>query len=211
MKTKLIFLLSILLSCLACNSVSKKAVHEKKTTNSDFIFATWDNGGRQFDSAVWQDKFNLYHELGISEALVGGSYEMLKELLPYANKNNIKIHAWIWTLNRPNDTIANKHPEWYAVNRKGDNSLEYRAYVDYYQWLSPFHPEARQHIKDSLKSTLRLKVWHLFIWIMCAMWMLFGSNLQKNTVWFRIMKCLNMIMGIIHCQIKYKSLLELTL
>ncbi|MBT8195265.1 MAG: family 10 glycosylhydrolase, partial [Bacteroidia bacterium] len=55
-------------------------------------------------------------------------------------------------LNRPNDTIANKHPEWYAVNRAGKNSLEYRAYVDYYQWLSPFHPEAREYIKNNIKK-----------------------------------------------------------
>ena len=39
----------------------------------------------------------------------------------------------MWTVNRPGDTIANKNPDWYSVNKNGDNSLDYRAYVNYYQ------------------------------------------------------------------------------
>ena len=62
----------------------------------------------------------------------------------------------MWTVNRPGDTIANKNPEWYSVNRKGDNSLDYRAYVNYYQWLSPFHPEARKHIINNAKKLMEV-------------------------------------------------------
>ena len=57
---------------------------------------------------------------------------------------------WVWTLNRPGDSIARQHPEWYAVNRKGQNSLEYNAYVGYYQWLSPFSEGARNHIRENI-------------------------------------------------------------
>ncbi len=117
-----------------------------------FVFATWAHGSNVLDVAVWKEKLTEYERLGISEVLVGGSPKFLADLVPLAQNYNIKIHAWIWTLNRPNDTIANKHPEWYAVNRAGKNSLEYRAYVDYYQWLSPFHPEAREHIKDNVRK-----------------------------------------------------------
>jgi uncharacterized lipoprotein YddW (UPF0748 family) len=63
----------------------------------------------------------------------------------------------MWTVNRPGDTIANKNPEWYAVNRNGQNSLEYRAYVNYYQWLSPFHPEARNHIINNAKKLMEVE------------------------------------------------------
>jgi uncharacterized lipoprotein YddW (UPF0748 family) len=62
----------------------------------------------------------------------------------------------MWTLNRPGDTIANKNPDWYAVNRNGQNSLDYRAYVDYYQWLSPFHPDARNHIINNAKRLMQV-------------------------------------------------------
>ncbi|NOQ75545.1 MAG: family 10 glycosylhydrolase [Crocinitomix sp.] len=117
-----------------------------------FVFATWAHGSNELDVAEWNEKLAEYQRLGISEVLVGGSPEFLTELVPLANNYAIKIHAWMWTLNRPNDTTANQHPEWYAVNRAGKNSLEYRAYVDYYQWLSPFHPEAREYIKDNVRK-----------------------------------------------------------
>ena len=41
-----------------------------------------------------------------------------KALIEIAKEKNIKVHGWMWTLNRPGDTIANKHPEWYAVNNR---------------------------------------------------------------------------------------------
>ncbi|MBT3208036.1 MAG: family 10 glycosylhydrolase [Bacteroidetes bacterium] len=128
-----------------------------KETSEKFIFAAWAHGGKTFEKEIWIDKLNYYRELGISEILLSGSPEFFNKLLPYANEKNIKIHAWMWTLNRPNDSIAKKHPEWYAVNRLGQNSLEYRAYVDYYQWLSPFHPDACNHIKNIVRKLTKVK------------------------------------------------------
>ena len=44
----------------------------------------------------------------------------------------------VWTFNRPYDENSSKNLDWYSVNKNGQNSYEYRPYVDYYQWLSPF-------------------------------------------------------------------------
>ena len=153
---KQLLLIVIVFTCFAC----KKPVTEQKDTSEltqKFIFATWANGGNNFDKDLWKVKLDQYKELGISEVLVGGSPEFLNQLVSLAKENEIKIHAWMWTLNRPNDTIANKHPEWYAVNRQGKNSLEYRAYVDYYQWLSPFHPEVREYIKSNVRKLTKIE------------------------------------------------------
>ena len=125
---------------------------KSESIEKPFVFATWAHGSEIFNDSIWTSKLTEYRRLGISEVLVGGSPAFLNELVPMAKDYDIKIHAWMWTLNRPNDTIANKHPEWYAVNRAGKNSLEYRAYVDYYQWLSPFHPEAREYIKNNVRK-----------------------------------------------------------
>lgn len=135
---------------LGCQESTNTAQSGKTETSEAFIFASWAHGGKIFSEEVWKEKLTLYKDLGISEILVGGNPEVIRQIVPFAKKYDIKIHAWMWTLNRPNDTIANKHPEWYAVNRLGKNSLEYRAYVDYYQWLSPFHPEAREYIKSNV-------------------------------------------------------------
>ncbi len=128
-----------------------------KEDKNKFTFATWAHGGATFKKAAWEKKLNYYDSLGISEVLVGGSPEVLEQIITLADKKNIKIHAWMWTLNKPGDTICNKHPEWYAVNKLGQNSLDVRAYVDYYQWLSPFHPEARDYIKNNVRKLTKVK------------------------------------------------------
>ncbi len=155
MKNTLITIFCIL-AILACNSTEKSYQNQKEEVNK-FTFATWTHAGPDFDQKEWENRFDLYDSLGITEALVGGSPKILNEIIPLAQEHDIKIHAWMWTLNRPNDTVANKHPEWYAVNRLGQNSLEYKAYVDYYQWLSPFHPEAREYIKENVRKLTQVK------------------------------------------------------
>jgi uncharacterized lipoprotein YddW (UPF0748 family) len=142
--------------------IGYSCIHQKKSPlpkpdNKQFTFSTWANIGKEYDESTWDEKLAQYKILGISDVLVGGSPEQISTLVNQAKKFDIKIHAWIWTLNRPGDTIANKHPDWYAVNRLGENSLEYRAYVNYYQWLSPFHPDARNHIKNNVRKYLDIK------------------------------------------------------
>ncbi|MCR9171008.1 MAG: family 10 glycosylhydrolase [bacterium] len=129
----------------------------QKLPEKTFTIATWAHGAQQMDSTLWRAKLNHYDSLGISEILVGGSPEFLQELVKMAQVHDIRVHAWMWTLNRPNDSTAMQHPEWYAVNRAGKNSLEYRAYVDYYQWLSPFHPEAREYIKNNVRQLMKVE------------------------------------------------------
>lgn len=122
-----------------------------------FRICTWVHGDQTMDREKWEAKLLGYDSLGITDILVGGSPEFLQELVPLANDKNMRVHAWMWTLNRPNDSTAMQHPEWYAVNRNGQNSLEYRAYVDYYQWLSPFHPEAREYVKSNVRKLLAVE------------------------------------------------------
>ncbi|MBL4904575.1 MAG: hypothetical protein JKZ00_00785, partial [Flavobacteriaceae bacterium] len=94
-KLIILFALSLLISC-----------NEKKESPSKFTFSTWTRTGKTFKKEVWQKKLNYYDSLGISEILVGGSPDVLTKIIPLANKKNIKVHGWMWTLNRPRDTIA---------------------------------------------------------------------------------------------------------
>jgi uncharacterized lipoprotein YddW (UPF0748 family) len=146
---KKIFLITLVILLVSCS--------QENITNKNFTFSTWTGAGKDFDEKNWNKKLNYYDSLGISEILVSGSPKVLKKIIPLANKKNIKVHGWMWTINRPGDTIANKNPEWYSVNRNGNNSLDYRAYVDYYQWLSPFHPEARNHIINNAKKLMEVE------------------------------------------------------
>ena len=154
---KQLSLIFYILIFIACNNSIKKNEAITNEKPNKFVFATWTNSGKAFDKEHWEQRFDQYNELGISEVLIHGEAPILRKILPLATNKNIKVHAWMWTLNRPGDTISNKHPDWYAVNRAGKNSLEYRAYVDYYQWLSPFHPEAREHIKNNVRKLTKVK------------------------------------------------------
>ena len=122
-----------------------------------FTLSTWVNGAKEYDEATWRAKLMGYDSLGISEILVQASPEFLEQLLPLATSMNFKVHAWMWTLNQPGNKETQEHPEWYSVNRQGKNSLEYRAYVDYYQWLSPFHPDACEYIKNKVRAYCKLE------------------------------------------------------
>ena len=148
------YLLPLILSLLFVGCAKQNKAPENNEYK--FTFATWANASKEFDEEKWRAKFKEYKDVGISEVLVKGKPKVLEGIVHLADEYNIKIHAWMWTLNRPNDTICNKHPEWYAVNRLGKNSLEYRAYVDYYQWLSPFHPEAREYIKSNVRELAQI-------------------------------------------------------
>ena len=121
-----------------------------------FTISTWTGAGKEFVQKNWEKKLSYYDSLGITEVLIHGSPEILRKIIPIANKRKIKVHGWMWTVNRPGDTIANKNPDCYQVNRNGDNSLDYRAYVNYYQWLSPFHPDARNHIINNAKQLMEV-------------------------------------------------------
>lgn len=148
-KIALLFAVLLIISC--------KQKEQKQSSIEKFTLSSWTNVGKNITNEAWIKRLNYYDSLGISELLVGASPDVLEKIIPLANKKNIKIHGWMWTLNRPGDSIAKQHPEWYAVNRNGQNSLEYRAYVNYYQWLSPFHPEARKHIINNAKKMMAVK------------------------------------------------------
>ena len=56
-------------------------------------------------------------------------------------------------LNRPYDENSSKKLRLVLCQYKNrQNCYEYRPYVDYYQWLSPFSEGAREYIKDNISK-----------------------------------------------------------
>lgn len=122
-----------------------------------FIFAVWVHQKPDKSDAWWDSVFTRYRNAGITDFFIGAPPDELRRMVRIAENKDIRIHGWVWVLNRPNDTTAQKHPDWYAVNRNGKNSLEYRPYVDYYQWLSPFSEGARDYIKNNIRAVAEVK------------------------------------------------------
>mgnify|MGYP001545768809 FL=1 len=147
MKNNLLLLITGLIF-LSCSDAQNK----HQSAADSFMIAAWTGAGMAESEAEWREKLQMFSEHGLTDLFLSASVEKTTEVIGYASDYNIDIHAWVWTLNRPGDTTAAKHPDWYAVNRNGDNSYDYRAYVDYYQWLSPFSPGARDYIKSIMNS-----------------------------------------------------------
>ena len=63
----------------------------------------------------------------------------------------------MFTVNRPGDTIAEQHPEWYAVSRDGKSCFDNPPYVGYYKWLCPTRVASRNHILSLVENLAKVE------------------------------------------------------
>ena len=77
--------------------------------------------------------------------------KLLEKLMVAGRKTGVEVHAWMWTMPCNIPEIVNNHPDWYAVNRKGESAATHPAYVDYYKFLCPCHPEAREFVRKNVE------------------------------------------------------------
>lgn len=144
--TKLLFI-SLLMSVISCKEkVEKENITEKATPK--FEFGVWITANKDRVNEDYATEFTKYKNAGIDEVLIntGTDPELLKRITPIAIEKGLKVHAWIMAMNRPGDSIALSHPEWYAVSREGKSCFDTRPYVGYYQWLCPTRKESRNHV-----------------------------------------------------------------
>jgi len=77
--------------------------------------------------------------------------------VPVAKQEGLKVHAWIMAMNRPGDTVALKHPDWYMVSRDGKSCFDTRPYVGYYQWLCPTREASRNHVLGLVEGLAKVE------------------------------------------------------
>ena len=131
---------------LSCMNQENNNVNENN--ESTFKFSTWITANVDKSDEDYKKEFRSYLEAGIDEILINTLTDpkLLERLTILAKNEGLKVHAWIMAMNRPDDTIALKNPEWYAVSKEGKSCFDTRPYVDYYQWLCPNREESRNHI-----------------------------------------------------------------
>ncbi len=164
MKTNYLALLlcsALFFSCEDRKSESAVAEQNKESQTdsvTDFKYWTWITAERDKDDSAYTSEFKKYKENGIDAVLINTNTdpELLAHLTPLAKDQGLEVHAWLMTMNRPGDTVALKHPDWYQVSHSGKSSFDDRPYVDYYQWLSPSNPDAVQHIYDLIEGLAKV-------------------------------------------------------
>jgi uncharacterized lipoprotein YddW (UPF0748 family) len=116
----------------------------------------WLSGGKEKTEKEWLKELSYYKRIGIDALLLGAHEDVLRTVAPLAKQLKMELHAWQWTTNQPNDSIALLHPNWYMVNALGQSCHDSRPYVEYYQWLCPSVPEARKHIYDKMERIAKI-------------------------------------------------------
>jgi uncharacterized lipoprotein YddW (UPF0748 family) len=117
----------------------------------------WMYANMQRSDEDWTKMLAQLKEGGITGILIGGGVPMLEKIIPLADKFDIDVHAWMWTLNRPGDKEAKQHPDWYVVSGKGESCFDVHPYVDYYQWVCPSKEAVYEHIAQQVRKLAAVK------------------------------------------------------
>lgn len=137
-------------------SISIPAENVKYIVNQDGKFTIEKIAPRQVKNWLWaridknksekqyKDWFSLLKECGISGVMFEGYDESLYR---WCKESGLEAHYWKWTMNRRE--LLEIHPDWFAVNRKGESSHDKPAYVDYYRFLCPNHEGVAEYLAES--------------------------------------------------------------
>ncbi len=148
----LVFIASI--SC--CDEVfAQTDVNSEKV----FKFWTWITADEKRTNESFSEDFEKYSRNGIDAILINtyANPKLLERLVPLAKKNDLEVHAWMFTVNRPGDKIAEQHPEWYAVSRDGKSCFDDPPYVGYYKWMCPTRKESKAHILSLVEGLAKVE------------------------------------------------------
>lgn len=118
---------------------------------------------REQPADAWRRDFALMRASGV-DAVIAEVYDgrqahwasqrlpvgsrRLDTLLPLARQEGLELHAWMWCMPCMVPQVMREHPDWYNVNAKGESAVDQPAYVDYYRFLDPAHPQVREFLQS---------------------------------------------------------------
>lgn len=129
-------------------SMAKETIKEDKHSLRHWI---WINPNMNDKESDLLKTYTNYYEAGVRALFFEADSE---KHFRAAKKCKLEAHRWMWTLNRGEKELLKAHPEWYAVNRKGESCADKPPYVDYYRWLCPSRPEVHEYLENNVKEIL---------------------------------------------------------
>ncbi len=76
----------------------------------------------------------------------------LEKIIPIAHEAGLQVHAWMWTMPLNDPKMIEKHPDWFSVNRLGQPAHTHPAYVPYYKFMCPCHPEVQEFVAGNVEA-----------------------------------------------------------
>ena len=116
---------------------------------------------------TWKERFEELKKLGMHGAIVqvyashhamyGSDFlpvtePLLEKLIVLGKETGVEVHAWMWTMPNNNPYYIENHPEFYAVNGRGQPSHTHPAYVGYYRFMCPNQPGVRDFIVRNVQT-----------------------------------------------------------
>ena len=125
----------------------------------DFKYWVWTGANNERADSSYTTEYKKYSENGIDAVLINTNTDpkLLSRVASLAKNEGLEVHAWIMAMNRPGDSVALQHPDWYAVSREGKSTFETRPYVDYYQWLCPTREASRNHVLSLVEGLSKVE------------------------------------------------------
>ncbi len=168
--TKTILAGSVALSS-GLTSCKNKEIPSIKSTQlpSNWV---WLRPNLDWDLDQWKQSFDDIKVMGI-DAVVPQVYNShnalfdhpivpvkdnwLERILPIAHAAGLEVHAWMWSMPLNVPALIEKHPDWFSVNRKGNPSHTHPAYVDYYKFMDPCHPEVQEFVAGNVEALAKIE------------------------------------------------------
>ena len=126
------------------------------TESKSFLFDYWLwNRPNSGDSEQKIKKtFQSYRDAGV-RGIFFENYS--KKHFQIAKELGLEAHRWMWTMNRGEKELLEKHPEYYAVSRSGKSCADQPPYVGYYRFLCPSHPDVPKYLEDRAIEQLEME------------------------------------------------------
>lgn len=155
--------LSLTPELLSCSTIKTQPKKQKNWV--------WVRPVTEWSVDDWKRKFDSFKAAGLDAVLAevyngnetfyeGGQLPMkanvMEKLIIAGQASSVEIHAWMWTMPCNAASIIEKHPDWYAYNGLGQPAHTYPAYVPYYKFLCPCHPEVREFVRKNVESLSRI-------------------------------------------------------
>ena len=158
---RLFFGILLIIGVIACKESKRTegGMPGKTDEGGELTFWTWITADSTRSDDSYAVEFKKYAVNGIDAVLIntGADPRLLSRLVPIAADAGLEVHAWMFTVNRPGDKIAEQHPEWYAVSRDGKSCYDQPPYVGYYKWLCPTREASRNHILSLVEALARVE------------------------------------------------------
>jgi uncharacterized lipoprotein YddW (UPF0748 family) len=132
----------------SCNGSGRK---------SEYKIWAWVHPNQPPDTDKTSDEWKLFlgnlKKWGIdSVLLLTRNRSIIDQVLPIASATGLELHAWIITMEFPDEITMKEHPSWYIVNAKGESCIDKPPYIDEYRWLCPSNPEVVEFTKKRVSD-----------------------------------------------------------